>query len=197
MICLFCGSKPRKPRKSLQSGLNTLSVPPGWVEEAPGVARWLSLSCKCFFEWAAKNELYLLPVAWEKVGKMGLGDLLTLHTDLHLWENCQGGKHSTETKGLDRMRKKASKKRCSQSNKRHQMWQGDLFPLLSKHTQSWICARQFGRQDIVNSSLNPRNSERAFGRQVLSLLQVGSRCTLGQAVGWVFYSFSKHYLGKM
>lgn len=40
-------------------------VPPGWVDKAPGVARWLSLSCKCLFEWAAKDEL---PVTWEKVG---------------------------------------------------------------------------------------------------------------------------------
>lgn len=32
-------------------------VLPGWVEEAPGLARWLSLPCKCFFEGAAKDEL--------------------------------------------------------------------------------------------------------------------------------------------
>lgn len=41
-------------------------VPPGWVKEAPGVVRWLNLSYKCFFEWAAKDEL---PVVGEKVGE--------------------------------------------------------------------------------------------------------------------------------
>jgi len=49
-------------------------VPPAWVEEAPGVARWSSLSSKRFFEWAAEDGL---PVTWEKVGAVGLGDLLT------------------------------------------------------------------------------------------------------------------------
>lgn len=102
---------------------------------------------------------------------MDLGDLLTLYTDLYFWGNQKGGKHSTKMKGLDKMGEKPPERVFSEQQKSLDV---DLLPVLSKHTQSWICAPQLGRQDIVNSSLNPRecrlcswqaNAAFAAGRQ--------------------------------
>lgn len=42
----------------------------------------------------------------------------------------------------------------------------------------------------------PVNSDHALGRQMLPLLQVGSRRTLCQAVDQILHRFSRHYLGK-
>lgn len=85
----------------------------------------------------------------------------TLHSFTPLGKPV-GWKTRHQDEGDGQNGKKSLQKRCSQSNKRHQMWQRDLLPLLSKHTQSWICARQLGRQDIANSSLKPREFRPCF-----------------------------------
>lgn len=75
----------------------------------------------------------------------------TLHGFTSLGKQ-QGGKYSTK---MDKMGKKPPKKIFLRATKDIRCGRG-ISSLLPKCTQSWICARQLGRQDIANSSLNPR-----------------------------------------
>lgn len=76
---------------------------------------------------------------------------------------------------MDKIGRKPPKKIFLRATKDIKCGRG-ISSFLSKRTQSWICARQLGRQDIANSSLNPRecspcswqaNAVFAAGRQQL------------------------------